>query len=1498
MATTPLHAKLSNAIDDFIAENLPDWLKRATPSQIATLRVCYAEHIASQQQVRDAIRPLKHPAAYAKDLLAPALQALLKQPVDLDKAQWRERSLKFDATLNRADFHNRYVPALQQFMLNFKQDQSFYPGTALVYPADAASAGVERELTRQVERLVSMCRDLDVGKRYQQHLDALFNDGFTDVLAVDRRRQLALATEIAATKEQLGANDLEMLRRASRGETVTHSESLSVNCGELAVMGGRVDGALAFELVGSWVHPGGGVTLTHNTVQGVILYLPDDHQQPLRRYAGWRAASLALGKQMREPAYRQAFNPRIGLADRGAYLATLGKRLADHATDMQASLSTISGELFSAVAKQHLKRIRDDARVLLVPNATVDAAATDAQFKALETAGLVLLNLAGLFVPGVGAVLLADMVRQTLVDVFEGVEDWSQGHQHEAVDHLLGVALTGVTVGATVAAGSFVRSAFVDELVPVSNPEGASRLWSGDLAAYADDAPPEDLVALDNGLSSNGDGHWWQDADGVSYRVVPSPGRSTWQLEHSSRAQAYAPILESNGERAWRLATERPLEWQGEHYLLTRLWPPARQLDAQRVGQILKVADIDQMQLRGLLVEGRPLPVVLRDTVERFAVDARIETFFQALREGSLSDAELLGWCVEQLDIFTLSEAEQGEVILEDAAQLREQMLEHFCRQYLAQDPQLSLVKRDFPGLPDAYALRLLQGATTEQRQLMVNQQRIPLALGEQARALLHQVRLVRAREALYLRGSYRAEAVELVFALLRRHADWPQSVNLVLREGSDSGRVLARLYPDGGAGQVTTNLVRRLGRFALYDDTGHALEVDVAEPGGLPEVLAALLPASHQVRLGWQGAAASERILDDLRGWLPEGGQALSRLLGLREGPAWHNPLRRQADGRLGYPLSGRGPGRPGERTLRDGVRALYPSFDEREVETFVRILMERPGTAIANLMRQQRAYAELDRALCTWVLAERAVDRQAVRLEVADEFRRGWRLQGERIDHGPNEPLGMRLSLVGMPARGLPELPVGADFGHITELLLVGLDLPQLPSNFLRSFPQLRWLNLSNNAMRLIPPDIARLSSLRGLQMARNRVRLDRAGVGVLRNLAQLHTLDLSANPLGSVSLEFRQLSRLREISLRRAGLHNVPAGLEWCGFLEYADLRDNQIASLPEALLTAPQALRQALHLSNNPLPLAVRERLYAPDAPPAVAGAAVAAPDALVAWLAPLPAAEHAPRQAQWQALRAEPGSNDLFELLGQLTESSDYRQARQDLGRRVWAMIDAAVQDARLCQDLFDLAAAPRTCVDSVASCFSTLEVRVFVAQALRERNPAQARTARLGLARRLFRLDQVERIALADIRDRQTAGVGVDEVEVSLAYRTGLAAELDLPGQPRTMQFQTIAGVTQANLNTAAAQVRAAEAGPGLAEYISQRDFWLEYLQGEYRARFQAVEQPYWDQLEELEDTAGLLEQDYLERMNQLARDREKARQALALRLTHEALAEPAPARH
>lgn len=1478
--------KIANATDDFIKERLPAWLAGASPEQITALRECFRAHNLSQEQLHQANAGIVSPDDYAVRRLEPLMQVLGVTQA-LRDLYWRElrRSFRVPAggMLPEDDIFFLHQPALQRLMQNFEPNASFYLGSGLATSNQAPETDANRTdlVTDQFDVISLFCREQDIGQDYQAHLDEIFDEGMRVTLAQDKRQGLALAAEIAAVKGEVSQADLQMLRQLVADTLQSHTPALNWRVMLFTLLDCRVNGALVFEHRNA-----------DGQVQRVLLYLPDAPLRSLYSFNSWSQLNDTLATDLHKKSVDAYLRHRISLKQLPGLLNTLSKRLADPSADLQPTGEAPVTGVFDSLAAQQIGRIKEDARQILVPTGDADQVVSERRLQQMQSVGLLLLNVAGLFVPVVGGLLLAQTTVQLLSETFEGVRDWSRGHQHEAIEHLLGAAETlavgaAVAVGAEAVAQGFSRSDFIDELVPINSDAGNKRLWSEDLDSYAVQDVPEHTQVLDNGLHSDGQRHWWRH-DNTFYEVRQHQGR--WQLQHPQRPEAYAPKLQFNGERSWRLSFEHPFEWQGSLLMLSRLWPQAANFDAQRVDQILQVAGVDEDELRGLLVENRPLPVSLRDTLERFSVDARIETFFTELEQlvAHEGDREFYSWCLAQIDTASLSAAEQRTEVLNQAQRLREGLFEHFSRQYLPADDALALVQRDFSGLPDAYAIHLLQQASDAERLRMRQEQRIPLALGEQARSLLRHARLTRMREGLFLRSSFQADSVDLAFNLLRKHAQWPSRANLELREGSDSGRRLAVLYPQNESANV---MVWRAGRFWLYDGQGYERELEIDEPAGLAEVLLGVLPESELERLRWTETDAAEQVRRDLQGWLPASRKQLERLLGWREIKPWFNPGQRLADGRVGYLLSGRGSGRNRtERMLRARIRALYVGFNEDQVEAYLRILLSTSGSAFNSLLNQEHEYLQLDSSLAAWVSEAAHPPSHRARLAAAEELRRCWRLQGDPIRDNRGQSQGMRLSLMGAALQELPELPARVDFNHVTELVLVNLQLQRLPASFLQNFREVRWLNLGNNQLTALPAGIEQLSELRSLRLNDNRIQMTRSSADVLVNLPQLRTLNLSGNSLGSINLQFRRPSRLSDLYLRNCRLQSLPSGLIWCGFLEHVDLRNNQIASVPEEILQAPHSLRRTLSLQGNALSAATMAGLRAPD--PVVARPF--APNLQLSretWIRASDPQVQQQRGTIWDGLRAEPDSRDFFQLISELAGTSDFHQAREDLERRVWEMLDAAQQSAELRQELFSLAANPRTCVDSVASCFSSLEVRVFAARALQLSTPGQSLAARLDVARRLFRLDRVEQIAREDIDSRRAAGRSVDEIEVSLAYRSGLARELGLPGQPASMQFQAVAGVSEAQLADAAQAVRDAEDSDALVEYISQRDFWLEYLRREYTERFSTVEQLFWERLDALDDGQGISEGAYLGQANRLASEREQALRALALDLTREALA-------
>lgn len=187
-----------------------------------------------------------------------------------------------------------------------------------------------------------------------------------------------------------------------------------------------------------------------------------------------------------------------------------------------------------------------------------------------------------------------------------------------------------MAAGGAVAAGMHaVRSAFVGQLEPVTTEAGKQRLWHHDLRPYQALRAVSTMIELDNGLLGDGQAYWWRrEGFFTGYGAIPrEPGGCC-----TGKVRVYLAL-------PWNITVKVPGGsvtsglWSGRgRILLKRLWPGAANLSPERVSHILTVADVDEAHLRGLLVEGRALPVGLRDTLERFAADARIEAFSSAWR--------------------------------------------------------------------------------------------------------------------------------------------------------------------------------------------------------------------------------------------------------------------------------------------------------------------------------------------------------------------------------------------------------------------------------------------------------------------------------------------------------------------------------------------------------------------------------------------------------------------------------------------------------------------------------------------------------------------------------------------------------------------------------------------------------------------------------------------------------------------------------------------------
>jgi len=1429
------------ATDDFIAGRLPDWLKRASQAQIAGLRASLNAHHASQARLRGLTLTLQPLQVFAEKHLLGVLVKPLPEGMTLAGLEWLQVSPRVGTLPGTFQQTYQYSATrrdgLLRLMGNFGPDESFYVGTGLVCP------GRDDVLTGTAAQLVATCRALDVGRLYQVELERTFNATTEDILAQDKRSGLALAAQVAALKGDIDEQVQQALSKMVEGGGAHSDTGLHGYPGLLEVLGQRVADGLFIRLRDSIGQD-----------RGVVLYLPSDPVQALRRFDTTEAMNAAMAAALQGKAYRDYFIQLISLRHRASTAGVLSSRLKDAQPDLALKGATASGDLFAALAAQQLQRVKDDARLLLVPTADADAGAARARHAAWHAAGLDLLNLAGLFIPVVGALLLGQLVAQTLGEVFEGVKDWARGHQHEALEHMLGVAETVAATAVTVGAVSFLRSTFVDTLQPVNVGGRRGRLCSDDITAY--ESNPGTIALRDDGLYGD-ESRCWLRRGQRYYEVQRSEPEAPYRLRHPGGNTAYGPTVLHNGERGWRLLQDQPQRWSDVRLMLDSLWPQHPAIDAQRAAQVLQVAGVDAEELRGVLVENRPAPVNLRETLRRFEADARIESFFTRLNSYSLAtqDRALLEWCQAR------SGSTDSDLLLHQRAALQGPLLEHLCSSPAADDALLSLIKRDFAGLPQAYAQALVAQASERERFLATSGGRVKLGLASKARSLLRLARLNRTLEGLYLPASYCNETGQLALALLQGELESSagvscEALSVELRDSGPDGRLLKAV------GTAVDPLVRRVvvhnaGRFQLYDGLGRGLPFGPGNPASLYDMLAAALAPEHHAALGMVQGAAGVQLCQRLLARLPATHQGVAELLQWPTQMQWLNPGRRLADGRVGYLLTGRtaGDSRSLPARVRERLRQLYPGLDEAQLDQEQALLMNGQRPAYERLVELEDDHDQLVRHLNSWISAELSEGRQMIRRRVADVIVRAWRLQGDWIYNPAGTPTGQRLSLGGMLLTTLPELPVAIDFHRISSLRLQESAVDTVPVNFLRPFTTLTELDLSFNRLRNLPLGVAYLPQLQRLRLAHNQIRLNAQAVGVLQAMPGLSHLDLSYNRLENLDLSFNHLSALTDLNLRHCRLGSWPSRIELCGLLMHCDLRDNQLPAPPQALMAMPYAWRRALVVDRNPLSGVQLQRLFALDAieehghlPESMGRVDLSYARSL--WLQHVVQNDRAAREVLWDGLLTDPGSAGLFRMLAWLEHTADYASAgpgggREALASDVWALLQAIEGNPALRLRVFEEANQPVSCSDMVSDRFSNLNVRVLLAKAETDARDLTQRAQLMAFGRQLFRLDQVWQQASRAILRQGGEGEQVGRSALSLAYRVRLRERLDLPGQPRAMRYPGSVALSDQQVNGVAAAVLANETMEALTQSLLSRLFWQTCLREQHRALFEALRTDY-----------------------------------------------------
>ncbi|WP_395607783.1 NEL-type E3 ubiquitin ligase domain-containing protein [Pseudomonas sp. B22129] len=699
----------------------PDTFAAASPQLRQALIDSGVRRQASSQALATVLKDFKGITEFAEPLLLEALRKQFGLAPDVNK------TLIYHM---RAPNHMTQQSLLQAALRNFQADEPFdeialqetsglAPAGSLQqilydkqdkYPFAKVRYHLRDRLAIKPAEFASLCRELDVGKQYQEHLSRVFE---TPATAAQVRQQMIEANKdtlrvqvhIARIRAAISESACTTMLALLDGSPTPSFYGWPLAYSQLNLLGADVSDvviisstlrrrAVVTDFVPPRVRQYGSLLVSSR----IIVWIPGDPLEPLKEYRSIEAFFKQWVIKLRSPSYQRFvagllpqdqaptfwrrlksqlkvlrwnphpvrpgpnYNPKVFA--NGIYESVWNDDVKLHAKE-----SFIDTEVFGHLYEKHLVRVKSNAKLLAVPTEQVDHDAWVNRLMHWAEWGLNVLNVAAFFVPGVGEVMMAVTAIQLGYEVYQGVEAWSAGDSEEAWAHLTSVmqnvAFMAVLGAAASKAPPIVPSAFVNGMTRVRLPFGKLRLWHPDLATYKSN------ISL-KGLKPNALGQYETAGktcitlDGDTYETTFDPALKQWRIKHPYDRDAFEPVLQHNGSGAWHHRLERPLQWQ-RLALLRRVGPHMERFTDAQVERIAQVSGFSDEALRALHVDNEAAPPEFAQAARLFEVDRQVDEVIGQVRAGTPMEepgqfvvplaVEMPGWPVE-VEIEVLSSPE------------------------------------------------------------------------------------------------------------------------------------------------------------------------------------------------------------------------------------------------------------------------------------------------------------------------------------------------------------------------------------------------------------------------------------------------------------------------------------------------------------------------------------------------------------------------------------------------------------------------------------------------------------------------------------------------------------------------------------------------------------------------------------------------------------------------------------------------------------------------
>lgn len=924
---------------EFVKTALPYWYISATPEQRQRLRRDILSGRLLQAERVGTLSALKGLREFAKAKLAHALSAheafgpgfdVEQDEIWIAQVETRHAPAGFAGVSagNTGPVATGFtkISLLQAALHNYRSDEVQTVRGERFSKLHRVTSGPAVRVS--AVRFMELCRSLDLGGQYQHHLNHVFRptadavakgaptaERVKQAFDLCGRNALHIEAHVALMQGPLKADDYHAVLSACGYEEDSlpaPAPAPAVAVSYLTLLGYELRDVLLFKLADR---------------EGYIVYIPGEPTSPFRRHTSLDELMKWLRTRLGYTSYQQLF---AGFVDQGQaqqFLFDLNRCLKPYVPSKYRSppnlelklqpVTNLDTDYFSLKAMQ---RIREEARAMAVPTADQDRIEDAEAIRARREAVMDILNIAALFVPGVGEIVMGVVGIQLLGELFEGVTAWRQGEMEEALEHLSSVALNGAALLILPEVGKVLLpavlpaikpSSFIDKMVPVTLKTGETRLWTAELAPFAAQVRiPEDLQPNAEGIFAH-EGRHYIALEGRYYAIEHDADVNKWRVRLRGD-ERFSPLLEHNGQGAWRHESENPADWDA----LTsfrRLGQRFAALPAQDAEQVMKISGTDQSLLSALHLGNQPAPAALIDTLERFELDRQAST--------AAMDGEDVATAFERLN--------RGREATDD--------------------PGVLLLQRDFPGLSTLSAREVLAQATAQERTAMLASQRIPLAINGRVRSALQTARLNHAMEGFFLRSrALDPDTEKLAVGLLEQLPGWPKDLHIEMDT-----------LPINGP------------------STRHGLRINRGDHANLFAAVLHALPAETRQAIGFADperdvAALARRISDEASSQR----NRAAKTLGLqRIKPMFTGPMR-FTDGRLSYSLSGRGRLSAGMRAdierrhLAGDLVRLYPGA--LNIDRYIAD-QEALGRTVEELRQEvrgrMRELLALDATLSGWV-------------------------------------------------------------------------------------------------------------------------------------------------------------------------------------------------------------------------------------------------------------------------------------------------------------------------------------------------------------------------------------------------------------------------------------------------------------------------------------------------------------------------------------------------